>query len=57
MVNSFLFSATVVGTDTVSSGEQVQCLTEWATGSAGKALTLGGDTLTVRQSYHCWFAW
>lgn len=37
----------MVGTGTVSSDEQVKCLTEW--GKDGKALTLGGNTLTVSK--------
>ena len=43
----FCFSARVVSADMATSDQQVQCLTDWAGGSNGKALTLAGSTLTV----------
>ena len=48
--NQSFSSATVVGTDTVSSEEQVQCLIEWALGGGddtGRVVTIDGAKLTV----------
>lgn len=44
-----------MGTDEVSSEEQVQCLSEWTLGSVGDSngrpvAVIGGDTLTVSHN-------
>ena len=52
------FSVDVVGTDTFSGQDQVQCLTEWVAGgdSIGRAFRIDGDTLTVNFDRGCPFS-